>query len=83
VTARDGFAAWLVARMGESGLGVAQLMARMRVGYETVQAWRSGRRVPDPFHCDRLAAVLGCPIEEVRAAAGWPEDLSEPAPAQR
>jgi transcriptional regulator with XRE-family HTH domain len=79
----DGFAAWLKERMEDRGLGVAQLMADMRVRYETVQAWRTGRRVPDPVECERLAAVLGCPVEEVRGAAGWPEDLSEPALAQR
>jgi hypothetical protein len=54
------------------GVGVAQLMADMRAPYETVHAWRHGHRIPDPIECNRLAAALGCPAEEVRTAAGWP-----------
>ena len=65
------FATWLQAHMAGREISNSRLMADLNVMYETVQGWRSGRRVPDAGACGRLAEALGCPVEEVLVAAGW------------
>lgn len=67
------FAPWLdrqLARRGWSGPELARRLTRAGAptSRQTVNHWAIGRQVPSPVRLAALAAVLGVPVEAVRAA---------------
>jgi transcriptional regulator with XRE-family HTH domain len=58
-----------------------QLAADLGVSHPTVGRWLSGKDVPSPSSCRKLAEYSGLPLEKILAMAGHLPGLNHTAPA--
>lgn len=76
----DQFAAWLIQRMAERGLGVNALHDKSGVAASLISSYRRAKLVPSAKNCIRLAEALHRPLRELLLLAGHP--TGDPAPIQ-
>jgi transcriptional regulator with XRE-family HTH domain len=52
------------------GITASKLAAEISISHATVSRWLSGRDIPSPRSCQKLAAYAGAPSERILALAG-------------
>lgn len=61
---------WLQHQLDRRNWSSAHLAAALGVSRSTVSRWLGARRVPEPAACERMALVLGVPVDVVLREAG-------------
>ena len=60
----------------------SQMAADLDISHATVSRWLSGKDIPIPASCRRLAAYAGVPLESVLAIVGHLPPLPDKGPAE-
>jgi transcriptional regulator with XRE-family HTH domain len=64
------FGNWLRRKLKDQGMSQSDLARAMETSTGTVSMWVTGKRVPDPDSCDRIADVLLLDLDVVLFQAG-------------
>jgi transcriptional regulator with XRE-family HTH domain len=75
--AGNAFGVWLERQLRSRELTQSEFARRTEVRQGMVSNWITGKRIPDPGSCDRIADALGLPIDEVLIQAGHRPRLGE------
>lgn len=78
------FGRWLKQQLRSHGMKQADLARKMQTSTGSVSMWARGKRIPEPYSCDRIADALGMSNDAVLTAAGHrPPDIDDEADPRR
>lgn len=74
------FAKWLRQQLARREWKQADFARRSGFNTGRVSYWMTGKDVPSPESCDRIADILGVDVDTVLTLAGHRPHIDEPAP---